>query len=200
MCLMDLDGFSMLQCFVWPLRLEDEVSGFLVPDILWIGSETKNMKLGLRAPEAIMTVLNIEIQWKSHCYYIIVQHQTHGNDERQWQQSMICGFVIYIYICIYIYGMDNYGYIIIIHIIYIYMYISFTFIYDNAKIITISPRHITTWHRHVRWLLWIPRIWPWRNSGAQALSIHSGKSELSLTDIKLHFQTQPCDPTVFHTT
>ena len=62
MCLMDLDGFSMLQCFVWPLRLKDEVSGFLVPDILWIGSETKNMKLGLRAPEAIMTVLNIEIQ------------------------------------------------------------------------------------------------------------------------------------------
>ena len=149
MCLMDLDGFSMLQCFVWPLRLEDEVSGFLVPDILWIGSETKNMKLGLRAPEAIMTVLNIEIQWKSHCYYIIVQHQTHGNDERQWQQSMICGFVIYIYICIYIYGMDNYGYIIIIHIIYIYICIyhshSFTIMQRSSQSHhVISPRDIVT--------------------------------------------------------
>ena len=44
---MDLDGFSMRQCFVWPLRLEDELSGFLAPDLFFDRIRNEDHEAGI---------------------------------------------------------------------------------------------------------------------------------------------------------
>ena len=77
MCLMDLDGFSMRQCFVWPLRLEDELSGFLAPDLFFDRIRNEDHEAGIayaRSNDSFESWNSMKI------ILTTTQDQNHGND------------------------------------------------------------------------------------------------------------------------